>query len=43
MSRETVWRSMYSLMSKRSSSMPSVEASWRATSVLPTPVGPENR
>ena len=34
---------MYSDMSKRISSMPSVNASWRATSVLPTPVGPENR
>ena len=34
---------MYSDMSKRTSSMPSVKASCRATSVLPTPVGPENR
>ncbi|CFP63828.1 Uncharacterised protein [Bordetella pertussis] len=41
--RETAWRSMYSDISKRSSSMPMVNASWRATSVLPTPVGPENR
>jgi hypothetical protein len=40
---DTVWRSMYSDMSKRSSSTPRIEASWRATSVLPTPVGPENR
>jgi hypothetical protein len=36
-------RSMYSDMSKRSSSTPSVSASCLATSVLPTPVGPENR
>src|SRR5881394_3070551 len=34
---------MYSLMSKRISSMPRMNASWRATSVLPTPVGPLNR
>ena len=34
---------MYSDMSKRLSSMPMISASWRATSVLPTPVGPENR
>ena len=34
---------MYSDMSKRVSSMPIDIASWRATSVLPTPVGPENR
>ena len=40
---ETVWRSMYSDMSKRSSSMPMMFASERATSVLPTPVGPANR
>ena len=40
---ETVCRSMYSDMSKRSSSTPSVAASCLATSVLPTPVGPENR
>jgi hypothetical protein len=30
-------------MSKRWSGMPMIEASWRATSVLPTPVGPEKR
>ena len=42
-SRDTAWRSMYSDMSKRSSSTPMQYASWRATSVLPTPVGPENR
>ena len=34
---------MYSDMSKRISSMPMVAASCRATSVLPTPVGPQNR
>ena len=34
---------MYSDMSKRISSTPMMKASWRATSVLPTPVGPENR
>ena len=34
---------MYSDMSKRTSSTPSVSASWRVTSVLPTPVGPANR
>ncbi len=34
---------MYSDMSNRTSSTPSVNASWRVTSVLPTPVGPENR
>jgi hypothetical protein len=39
----TAWRSMYSDMSKRTSSMPRQYASCRATSVLPTPVGPENR
>ena len=39
----TVWRSMYSDMSKRNSSTPSEDASCRATSVLPTPVGPANR
>ena len=38
-----MWRSMYSDMSKRTSSTPSVAASCFATSVLPTPVGPENR
>ena len=35
--------SMYSDMSKRISSTPSVSASCLATSVLPTPVGPANR
>ena len=30
-------------MSKRTSSMPSCSASWRVTSVLPTPVGPASR
>ena len=40
---DTAWRSMYSDMSNRISSMPSVYASCSATSVLPTPVGPENR
>ena len=34
---------MYSDMSKRISSTPRQYASWRATSVLPTPVGPLNR
>jgi hypothetical protein len=34
---------MYSDMSKRMSSTPMMKASWRATSVLPTPVGPEKR
>src|SRR5438034_832441 len=34
---------MYSDMSKRVSSTPMQKASCRATSVLPTPVGPENR
>ena len=34
---------LYSLMSKRMSSMPSVLASCLATSVLPTPVGPVKR
>src|SRR6185312_9017352 len=34
---------MYSDMSKRTNSMPSCSASWRVTSVLPTPVGPANR
>jgi hypothetical protein len=34
---------MYSLMSKRISSMPRMKASCLATSVLPTPVGPLNR
>ena len=43
MSRDTAWRSMYSDMSKRMSSTPMMKASWRATSVLPTPVGPEKR
>ena len=43
MSRDTVWRSMYSDMSNRMSSTPIVSASCRVTSVLPTPVGPENR
>ena len=43
MRRLTVWRSMYSDMSKRSSSTPSDAASCLATSVLPTPVGPANR
>ena len=42
-SRETVWRSMYSDMSKRINSTPSATASCLATSVFPTPVGPENR
>jgi hypothetical protein len=40
---DTVCRSMYSDMSKRNSSTPSEDASCLATSVLPTPVGPENR
>ena len=39
MRRETVCRSMYSDMSKRTSSMPMIRASWRVTSVLPTPGG----
>ena len=43
MRRLTVCFSMYSDMSKRSSSMPMRSASCLATSVLPTPVGPENR
>ena len=43
MRRETVWRSMYSDMSKRISSIPIIRASWRVTSVFPTPVGPANR
>ena len=43
MRRETAWRSMYSDMSKRTSSTPMMKASCRATSVLPTPVGPEKR
>ena len=34
---------MYSDISNRVSSIPMVWASWRATSVLPTPVGPENK
>ena len=34
---------MYSDISKRISSTPITIASWRVTSVLPTPVGPENR
>ncbi|MNN92839.1 hypothetical protein D3C81_2111850 [compost metagenome] len=34
---------MYSDMSKRTSSIPNCSASWRVTSVLPTPVGPANR
>ncbi|MCY1296988.1 hypothetical protein D9M70_464090 [compost metagenome] len=34
---------MYSDMSKRTSSIPRAFASWRATSVLPTPVGPAKR
>jgi hypothetical protein len=34
---------MYSDMSKRISSMLRMRASWRVTSVLPTPVGPVNR
>ena len=34
---------MYSDISKRSSSTPITLASWRVTSVLPTPVGPANR
>jgi hypothetical protein len=42
-SRDTVWRSMYSDMSKRINSMPMILASCRVTSVLPTPVGPANR
>ena len=37
--RDTVCRSMYSDMSKRMNSMPMAMASWRVTSVLPTPVG----
>ena len=43
MRRDTVCRSMYSDMSKRTNSTPMAIASWRVTSVLPTPVGPENR
>ena len=43
MRRETVCRSMYSDMSKRTSSIPMTRASWRVTSVLPTPVGPAKR
>src|SRR5437764_1164235 len=43
MSRETVCFSMYSLMSKRRNSTPSAAASCFATSVLPTPVGPQKR
>ena len=43
MRRETVWRSWYSLMSKRMNSMPIVFASCLASSVLPTPVGPVKR
>ena len=34
---------MYSDMSKRISSTPRVKANCRVTSVLPTPVGPENK
>ena len=34
---------MYSDISKRKSSMPKIYASCLATSVLPTPVGPENK
>jgi len=41
--RDTVCRSMYSDMSKRTNSTPMAMASWRVTSVLPTPVGPENK
>ncbi len=41
--RLTVWRSIYSDMSKRISSTPMMAASCLATSVLPTPVGPLNR
>ena len=40
---QTLWRSMYSDMSKRISSSPSSRASWRVASVLPTPVGPASR
>jgi hypothetical protein len=43
MRRDTAWRSMYSDMSKRMSSTPMMKASCFATSVLPTPVGPEKR
>ncbi|MNP36772.1 hypothetical protein D3C76_1301830 [compost metagenome] len=41
--RLTVWRSMYSDISKRSSSMPNALDSCTVTSVFPTPVGPANR
>src|SRR5437870_4366389 len=37
------WRSIYSDISKRMRLTPRTSASRRATSVLPTPVGPENR
>ena len=43
MSRDTVCFSMYSVMSKRRNSTPSTRASCLASSVLPTPVGPEKR
>ena len=43
MSRETVCRSMYSLMSKRMNWMPMILASCLAISVLPTPVGPVSK
>ena len=42
-SRDAVCFSMYSLMSKRCSGTPSAAASRRASSVLPTPLGPTNR
>ncbi len=43
MSRETVCFSMYSVMSKRMNSTPRIFAICLASSVLPTPVGPEKR
>ena len=43
MSRETVCFSWYSVMSKRRNSTPMMRASCLASSVLPTPVGPEKR
>ncbi len=42
-SRLTVCCSEYSVMSKRRNSTPSTLASCLASSVLPTPVGPEKR
>jgi hypothetical protein len=43
MSRDTVCRSEYSDMSKRRNATPSTRAICLASSVLPTPVGPEKR